>query len=813
MPFFFAQVESLFATPAFAAVGAAAVSVPIVIHLLSRARRKREVWGAMRWLMEAYRKQQKRAKLEHLLLLLLRCLAVLVLGLALAGPQVAGSLRAMFGGAGGTGRETVIVVNNAITSSVRDAEGEARLERFRESLAPLLADAAPDDRFTLITSARPARTRLDAVRGAASVREALEALEPVAARPDLADALELTARRLEASDVPAGRARVLLLDDWATGDERSRDELPQSLADLGERAEVRVLRPAPSTPNVQITAVEPRRSTFVPSRSDAVMPVRVSLRRFVDTQPASVEVMLGLSAPGDDAVIEQMRDAEFASGQREVTLGFDLEMPGEEQLRQRQHWMLRTTLDAAAGNAVPSDDARLRWVTIKPTFNVALVGGETASVEGEWSPARWLTVGLTPQRGGGGAFTVQQVRPVSFDLETLDQLDAVFVLSPDRLPPAAWTELGEAVREGLALWVWPPTGGHDDDAAAQTAWFEALAGVLQVDWTLGAEPNVLGEAGLRLDDSREAPAALSLLGADWSDLLRPVRVFQRWPIDGFTNEEVWLTASDGQPLLLARGLGRGGVLLSTAAPDTNWTNLPAKPLLVPLLHEAVRAVVGGDPLAERTPRQSLTVGDRMPAGSWNRVYPPDATPDDDSPATTGGEADETREDAPAAAQGGNDASPADPDPESRIAAFHDIGLYHRPSASEEEQATDDDRTADDEQATGPLTARRYVAVNADASGANTAALSQQAIERWLDPLGPWQFVEADELAAAPQQAGPSVNLAWPLLWALLLLVVGETLLSRAFSHASTGGGALALVGQLGRRLLHPRGDSKGGSGA
>lgn len=807
-----AQVESLFTTPAFAAAGAAAVAVPIVIHLLSRARRKREVWGAMRWLMEAYRKQQKRAKLEHLLLLLLRCLAVLVLGLALAGPQVAGSLQAMFGGAGGTGRETVIVVNNAITSSVRDAEGEARLERFRASLAPLLAAAAPDDRFTLVTSARPARTQRDAVRGAASLREALEALEPVAARPDLAGALELAARRLEASDAPPNRSRVLLLDDWASADERSRDELPQSVSDLGERAEVRVLAPAPSTPNVQITAVEPRRSTFVPRRSAAVLPVRVSLRRFVDTQPATVGVTLGLSAPGDDALVEQTREAEFASGQLEVTLGFEMPTPAGEQLRQRQHWMLLATLDAAAGNAVPSDDARLRWVTIKPTFNVALVGGESASVEGEWSPARWLEVGLTPQRGGDGAFTVQQIRPVNFDVESLDRLDAVFVLSPDRLPPAAWTELGEAVREGLALWVWPPTGGHDD-AVTQTAWFEAMADAVQVDWTLGAEPNELGEDGLRLDESRDTPAALSLLGADWSDLLRPVRVFQRWPIDGFTNEEVWLTTSDGQPLLLARGLGRGGVLLSTAAPDTNWTNLPAKPLLVPLLHEAVRAVVGGDPLAQRTPRQSLTVGDRMPAGSWNRVYPLDATPDGDAPDPTDEEDDRTSADTPAAADDGNDASRADPDPESRIAAFQDIGLYHRPSTSEEEQATGDDRTADEEQATGPTIARRYVAVNADASAANTAALSQEAIERWLDPLGPWQLVEPDELAAAPQHAGPSVNLAWPLLWALLLLVVGETLLSRAFSHASTGGGALALVGQLGRRLFHPRGDSKGRAGA
>jgi len=146
-------------------------------------------------------------------------------------------------------------------------------------------------------------------------------------------------------------------------------------------------------------------------------------------------------------------------------------------------------------------------------------------------------------------------------------------------------------------------------------------------------------------------------------------------------------------------------------------------------------------------------------------------------------------------------------------AFRRIGLYHRPIGSEGADATGDEPAASDGAEFVAVAARRYLAVNADAPAANTAALPEQAIERWLEPLGPWSFVEPGELAAAPGQAGPRVNLAWPLLWALLLLVVGETLLSRAFSHASTGGGALALVGQLWQRLFHPRGESQRRAGA
>ena len=43
-----------------AIVGFACIAIPIIIHLLMRRRRKPIMWGAMRFLMEAYRKQRRR---------------------------------------------------------------------------------------------------------------------------------------------------------------------------------------------------------------------------------------------------------------------------------------------------------------------------------------------------------------------------------------------------------------------------------------------------------------------------------------------------------------------------------------------------------------------------------------------------------------------------------------------------------------------------------------------------------------------------------------------------------------------------------
>ncbi|MDH3585436.1 MAG: BatA domain-containing protein, partial [Phycisphaerae bacterium] len=72
-----------FAVPSLAVAGAVAISIPIIIHILSRRPRKPQPWAAMRFLLAAYRKHRVRTRLEQLLLLLVRCLILFLLGLAL----------------------------------------------------------------------------------------------------------------------------------------------------------------------------------------------------------------------------------------------------------------------------------------------------------------------------------------------------------------------------------------------------------------------------------------------------------------------------------------------------------------------------------------------------------------------------------------------------------------------------------------------------------------------------------------------------------------------------------------------------------
>ena len=133
-----------FVAPGLAIAGAAAVSVPILIHILSRRPRKPREWAAMRFLLAVYRKHRTRTRLEQLLLLLTRCALVLLLGLALAGPFFSALGLGLMGQ---KARTVILIIDNGITSNTADpdADGAPRLGRLKQAADQILAGLGAGD--------------------------------------------------------------------------------------------------------------------------------------------------------------------------------------------------------------------------------------------------------------------------------------------------------------------------------------------------------------------------------------------------------------------------------------------------------------------------------------------------------------------------------------------------------------------------------------------------------------------------------------------------------------------------------------------
>ena len=119
-------VTQFFLNPALFWPGVAAVSVPIIIHLINRLNHRRVRFAAMEFLLASEQKNRRRILLEQLLLLLLRIMLVLLLMALIARLVLDPSQLSLFQGAKS---HHVILLDDS--GSMRDRLGDDSPENRR----------------------------------------------------------------------------------------------------------------------------------------------------------------------------------------------------------------------------------------------------------------------------------------------------------------------------------------------------------------------------------------------------------------------------------------------------------------------------------------------------------------------------------------------------------------------------------------------------------------------------------------------------------------------------------------------------------
>lgn len=227
---------------------AAALALPIVIHLLSRGRVRRVAVGSVRLLRASAISERRTLRFHHPLLFAIRCLLLLLLAVGLAAPRAHQPLTA------GPPNPWVLVEEELLArrASIEPREPEL-FRRLDAALAaggelhPLATGRPPRDLWSLLREASieaPPRTRFEIF--------ALDRLGTLAGeRPTLPRPVEWASTGVEQEPVPsaargAGREiRVLV----AASGERAEDAvyvvsaLEAAAADSGRRIAVRRARP------------------------------------------------------------------------------------------------------------------------------------------------------------------------------------------------------------------------------------------------------------------------------------------------------------------------------------------------------------------------------------------------------------------------------------------------------------------------------------------------------------------------------------------------------------------------------------------
>lgn len=293
-----------FLAPVFAAVGVAAAAIPVVLHMLRRTPAQKLPFSLVRFLRPSLPKITRRSTIEHWPLLLLRMLALLLIGLAFARPFQRTAVSATTVQTAG---DRVTVLLDASASMRRDGLREDLLRQLQEVIAAL----QPQDTLHITAFSRTSRTLLSAEewqRAAPDARPALIDAATAAWTPDwmetrtgaalLNAAEELTRESVSAG--PVGARRIVLLTDFQRGSQL--DELRSAAWPPGVEVELRLLRPT-AAGNAGITL----------AGDDASGQTRIRLTNSADAAQSTFTLQPFRSdgSPAGDSIT-----AEVAPGQR-----------------------------------------------------------------------------------------------------------------------------------------------------------------------------------------------------------------------------------------------------------------------------------------------------------------------------------------------------------------------------------------------------------------------------------------------------------------------------------------------------------------
>jgi hypothetical protein len=557
--------------------GLGVVAAPIAIHFLNKARVQIVRWGAMRFLLETVRKNQRRLQVEDLILLLLRCLIVALLALAFARPVINP------GGAGvsAVNSPAIAVLLFDQSASMGQSNGvETRFDEAKNAARKFLDQLGSGSQAALFLVAdRVNQVVARPTADLALVRRALEVAEPSDRTSDLLAAVRLALDGLRPIS-GANKYMVLFTDNQAVA-WKQLDAIKPLLAEAKDVEFRLVPLGNQGEENLAITVLRAEGATPAAGQLFGCV---VEVSNFGATSATGVRVTLSLDeeAPADQAIID-----EIAPGQsRAVRLNVRFARPGFQTVR--------ATIPA---DRLPADNQRALAVQVLDQVRMTIVEGSQPAAKQD-RDGFFLANALVPVPPARRAqyYLKVEAAPVSWIADAdLSKQELIALCNAGAPGASAAQKLRQYVSNGGALLIFPGPNVKPDAYNNEPALKEILPA------TLGAlkEPDKNG--GFATWQPRGHAHAVTAL---WNDpqngTLGSVRAGKFFPLTlaAANNENETPHAivkySDGSPAIVERTFGKGHVVLFSSTATTQWNNLPIHPDFVPLLRRLIGYVTHRD---------------------------------------------------------------------------------------------------------------------------------------------------------------------------------------------------------------------------
>jgi len=600
--------------------GLALGSIPIVIHLLSRRAYRETDWAAMRFLLEAARKNSRRMRLEQLILLAVRTLILLLAALAFAEPLVeAVSPQAR----PRTLLHRLIVVDSSFSMGARVDSG-TRFDRAKSVARQIVADSQPGDAVSILRIA--GHTSPGVIREPAFEQDVvlpeIDRLqltdEPGDLAPVLAEAVEILA------DSRAPRTKeVIFLSDFQRftwgGDTSAKSDVPALFRKIGEKAKIVLIGVGDGrTDNVAVTSLAAVDPIVLPDRPARL---RTALRNFGTVPLPAVRCELYA-----DNYLVAFKPVDLPA--REETV---VEFPYEFRRSGEHAVEVRLPADRLA-----ADNRRWLSVPVTDQIRVLVVNGHEGGRPAENAShyVRTVLAPSTARESWSGATQPKVINEADLTAEDLSKFDCVFLCNVALVTRTeadllqAYAEAGGGIVFALGDRVKPANYNavlYRDGKGVLPAMLEGPIG--------NARDPVHG--GYTFDASDLShPIVAPFRGNPGAGLDRVVTLeYMQAKLAAGSPSRVALKFSSGDPAIIERPVGRGRSVLLTTSADVSWSTWPVHPTFPPMIHETVRyAAEGrwhqrqylvGEPLSRTlTGRESgITVTIKLPDGSEQTIRP------------------------------------------------------------------------------------------------------------------------------------------------------------------------------------------------
>jgi uncharacterized membrane protein len=624
-------------SPGLLYAGLAGVSVPLLIHLLNRRRFRQTRWAAMTFLIQAYKKNRRRIRLQELLLLALRCLAIVLIGSALARIFIRPSAIAAVVGSP-TPTQRVILIDDSFSMSLRSSADQAGSTTVFESatgaagtLVRWLQAESPADPVSVLLLSDADAPLINTTPASQIDREQLQQqLSELAPSHDIgtwSSALMTITERLEAQpDVL--NATVYILSDFQQRDWQNRpvdSDSPPSRDDRSDAGSTHLLNALAQwqqgsrqlrtvlidcgqedTSNTSIDAVVPDQSRSVAGVNSRF---RVRVTNHGDTAAAASQMRVFL----DTAALPPLRVPPIDANKT-------VEVPLEVTFAYPQDTALTVEL---TDDALPIDNTRSLAVPVVRAIRVLMVNGEPA-VDPYEDEVFLLSVALRPEGAQFSGNDVTIIDDNDLASQEIGAFDVVILANVPHLNAEVAQQIKTYVEGGGGLAIF--LGDQVDVEAYNRQLFNNTSPLIPVKLTEIAASQ-RNDAGVPVEIAEKGRSLVQSLADKDSNLLADVRIRQ-WigcqlldANDTATTEDVvdstngsasvktspskrenatqtsttsqaevllQLARGDHAPLLIEGQSGRGHVWLMTTSCDKEWNNLADHPVYVVLAMQMIQ---------------------------------------------------------------------------------------------------------------------------------------------------------------------------------------------------------------------------------